>query len=603
MASTQSPSPTTASSSGGDAKPQERPPESWRDTFEQVIFAFVLALVFRTFEAEAFVIPTGSMAPTLYGRHKEAPCEQCGIPVTVTASSEVDRDSGLLNGIRVEGAICPNCRYPNTDFKDARVFNGDRILVNKFPYSIGDPDRFDVFVFKYPNEPATNYIKRLVGLPNETLRISGGDLFQVQADGSEKVLRKEPKKQRAIQILVHDNDHRSPMLDSLGCTPRWEPVLPVQPDVSPLGWGHDESGWTSSEDGRSFDLEAGNAAMPKWVRYRHLPPSSVNWGLALGGKKPALEPALISDFCGYNSDWQNVRQSRFDAVVDSEVEQGVFWVGDLTVNFDLELSDITPESEVVIELCEGYFVFRCYISPNDGKARLVKVATINPAEEIPMGEGETSIDGAGSYAISFANVDDRLCLWIDNSLVAFSDKGEYVTRPAERKVPQMEDMTPVGISATSLSAQLTHLRIERDIYYRAARNSDETFSWDQRQQLSLYLSSPRDWKDSYSLDTDTVEIEIGPDAYLALGDNSPQSSDSRFWSKGRQTVPAEYLVGKAFWIYWPHGVPFMNDGKGYPITNQSYAGGAHPTDEELEKGYPGHVFPFYPNISRMKRIR
>ena len=51
------------------AKPSEKPKdkESTRDTIESILFAFVLAFMFRTFEAEAFVIPTGSMAPTLYG--------------------------------------------------------------------------------------------------------------------------------------------------------------------------------------------------------------------------------------------------------------------------------------------------------------------------------------------------------------------------------------------------------------------------------------------------------------------------------------------------------------------------------------------------------
>jgi len=39
---------------------------------------FVLAMTFRGFVTEGFVIPTGSMAPTLYGRHIDFTCEQCG---------------------------------------------------------------------------------------------------------------------------------------------------------------------------------------------------------------------------------------------------------------------------------------------------------------------------------------------------------------------------------------------------------------------------------------------------------------------------------------------------------------------------------------------
>ena len=47
--------------------------ENGRETFESIVVAFVLAFLFRAFEAEAFVIPTGSMAPTLLGRHKDVP--------------------------------------------------------------------------------------------------------------------------------------------------------------------------------------------------------------------------------------------------------------------------------------------------------------------------------------------------------------------------------------------------------------------------------------------------------------------------------------------------------------------------------------------------
>ena len=52
--------------------------------------AFTLALLFRAFEAEAFVIPTGSMAPTLMGRHKDLICDSCGIDYRVGCSAEED---------------------------------------------------------------------------------------------------------------------------------------------------------------------------------------------------------------------------------------------------------------------------------------------------------------------------------------------------------------------------------------------------------------------------------------------------------------------------------------------------------------------------------
>ncbi len=52
-----------------------------------------------------------------------------------------------------------------------------------FPYDLpflpgsGPPERWDVVVFRYPEEPEVSYIKRLVGLPGETIRIFHGDVY------------------------------------------------------------------------------------------------------------------------------------------------------------------------------------------------------------------------------------------------------------------------------------------------------------------------------------------------------------------------------------------------------------------------------------------
>ena len=67
-----------------------------RETIESLIIAFTLALLFRAFEAEAFVIPTGSMAPTLMGRHKDLDCSECGFNFQAGASREEDDQSQTL---------------------------------------------------------------------------------------------------------------------------------------------------------------------------------------------------------------------------------------------------------------------------------------------------------------------------------------------------------------------------------------------------------------------------------------------------------------------------------------------------------------------------
>ncbi len=75
-----------------------------------------------------------------------------------------------------------NVALGNPQGLDYQSYDGDRILVAKFPYEFADPKRWDVVVFKYPGNAVQNYIKRLVGLPGETIRIRDGDLWIHEPD-------------------------------------------------------------------------------------------------------------------------------------------------------------------------------------------------------------------------------------------------------------------------------------------------------------------------------------------------------------------------------------------------------------------------------------
>ncbi len=84
-----------------------------REVIETIVFVVVLVLLLKTFLAEAFVIPTGSMATTLLGYHWDVTCEKCGYQFLVNGSSEGegDPDKGVT---KVNQCYCPNCRYLNT---------------------------------------------------------------------------------------------------------------------------------------------------------------------------------------------------------------------------------------------------------------------------------------------------------------------------------------------------------------------------------------------------------------------------------------------------------------------------------------------------------
>ena len=75
----------------------------------------------------------------------------------------------VVQNFRVEGmSMEPN-------FHD-----GQFLLINKLAYKLGEPQRGDVIVFRYPRDPSRDFIKRVIGLPGETVEVRSG---QVYVDG------------------------------------------------------------------------------------------------------------------------------------------------------------------------------------------------------------------------------------------------------------------------------------------------------------------------------------------------------------------------------------------------------------------------------------
>ena len=50
----------------------------------------------------------------------------------------------------------------------------DYLIVDKLSYSFSNPKRGDIIVFKYPNDTSVNYVKRVIGLPGDTIKVADG---------------------------------------------------------------------------------------------------------------------------------------------------------------------------------------------------------------------------------------------------------------------------------------------------------------------------------------------------------------------------------------------------------------------------------------------
>jgi len=572
------------SQEGAPGREENTRASNWlREVVEAISIALILAFLFRAFGAEAFVIPTGSMAPTLMGRHKDLICERCGFSFQTGASEEVDKLTNRPTGRFVLSATCPNCRYtmyvgPNKDDgPPTPSYKGDRILVSKYEYHLSEPRRWDVIVFKYPGDASTNFIKRLVGLPNETVRIYRGDVY-IRPAGSDQfaIARKPPEKILALLQPVYMDDFQSPELKAAGWPDRW------QPEVGQQGL------WEIGENPRQYRVTAPED-MEVWLRYQHIVPSWEHWQAILEGNPidaKQVSPQLISDFMAYNTNQSDesdygphtLRTVRIPPRGD---QLGLHWVSDLAVECEADME--SDGGEIILELGAGKNRYQARLNLADGVARFIGMGLRSFSEEAPI-----HIHGRGHYQLRFANVDHQLVLWVNGRPITV----EY---EAVWSGPTLDDRDrPARIGVRGGTVTIRHVRLFRDVYYIAHdRRSGllmHDFDWERspyrslipspfamdqfRQMVAEVMSDPTQWE--FFQYANHLEFALGPDQFFVLGDNSPQSEDGRFWTK-KSYVQRELLVGKALAVIWPHSLDRI----------------------------PGTKIPirFFPNFWRMKVVR
>ncbi|HVS37630.1 MAG TPA: S26 family signal peptidase, partial [Gemmataceae bacterium] len=234
------------------------------------------------------------------------------------------------------------------------------------------------------------------------------------------------------------------------------------------------------------------------------------------------QPQLITDFMGYNTGEPEHGAS------------GVNWVGDLILECDVQHDQ--AQGELTLELSKGVDRFQAHFDLASGQCNLFRVGQDKPLNDQPK---PTALKGGGKHSVRFANVDQRLTVWVDDAL-PFGDGVPY--DPPKTEGPTKEnDLDPANIGMKGVGGTVSGLRLWRDTYYTIARNGDPTVP---DAGSGVDFADPT-WDKLRDLPTRTMYVQ--PGNYLCLGDNSPRSSDGRFWG----LVPERLLLGKAVVIFYP----------------------------------------------------
>jgi signal peptidase I len=491
--------------------------QQWLNSFcENWIFAFIIAMAIRHFCLEAFRIPTASMEPMLYG--------------------------------------------------DPAFAKADHVVVDKFLFRFTGPSRWGVTVFQFPQpeiEPRPgehtdartavaadgarldavlvrplmyrNFVKRAVILPGDTYYIAGGNIYLKQPDGSFQASRKPASVQSEL----------------------WQEVyrFGVQADYQP--WSGDGGATAATVDGGlRLALAPGGTVSLLPQQFRNLYLKDGTFLVSpRGGAPGAGEPVTISmtspqftyrrsnrTGVAWDLDHWEVRRmnsadldhySAGDLSAGTELNRTMTeWVGD--VRFRGQVRELT--GQVALELAQGMLhTYRLELSPG-GWALL--------GDGRKLGSGGETVVGT---TLAFAHLAAR---WSGSGTLTFSalslDRDVHYTLGHDGSFLRNEAGTFAQLKArVEVAANDSYMPpFERDMQAKALRDLLGV-----RAQM---LGKPIDQlagSDQYAAIGCSPETALTapPGAYLMMGDNSPQSWDSRCWGY----VASENLRGRVLAVVLP----------------------------------------------------
>jgi signal peptidase I len=532
------------------------------ETIQSLIVAFVLAMTFRGFVTEGFVIPTGSMAPTLLGQHALIHSPQTGYTFAVGLDSPVQASVAMRLADPMLGEKFPGSgvaeKTPGSGVPKIRRPNGmgDRILVLKALYPFSQPKRFDVVVFKNPTDPVgdkSNYIKRLIGLPNEKIWLTDGDVFArpfppgTQDDApanfdtfAEYRIQRKPRHiQRAVWQTVYNSDFAPLHAQRLMQAHRYEGPP----------WVGDDAWNMTLNAGRTYASTSADATALVWDQSRR----------------------GVSDWTAYNMIAAMSPLYRIQPHV----------VNDVRISAGVVATQAGLKTTLELEARSHVFQF---IIEHDSSGSAITTLRMRPSNRT-NGEGGW-IEEKGSvwlpapgkvFNVEFWHVDQAMHMFID---------GEPACRPLEYDWSPLQRLRyatgnlesndfdtlintpprPARIRWRFEGSPVTlhRVRLDRDLNYR----HDTLDPSRQQHQPGVHGHA----FGTHPFSPQNHRGKLGPDQFMMCGDNSQLSLDSRLWGKPHPLVSAQIdespftvnrklLIGKAWVVYFPAPFPLYDEGR------------------------------------------
>jgi len=456
---------------------------------EELASALVMALLIIGFVVQPFIIPTGSMAETLKGLHFRQRCRQCGYRYDRNFESG---EYGFTNNRSPWGHMtAPVSRCPSCGYYNDL---GGPVDVARGDKILAIKCLYNFFEPK--RWDVVVFKNPAQPSQNYIKRLVGrpGEAVEI-IDGdiyiNGEIARKPPKVQNELWMVVYDS--------------KYVPALPEEPYFNNHEWeiplqNYGSSQWKSLQNGMvSFELNSSGSRLHRLV----------------------YDTSRGNDFRATYA---------YDPVDDYELMPKC---SDLKVCFEVEPGDGGDELLVGASLRKYQ---QCYKAQVSSSGRMYISRADGDSEEI-LSEQNIELPNGGPVEVEFSNVDHLLSFEVGFDKLEY-DLGRSVKDAGKRRAEVEPEVEITGAG----KLRVYNVGIYRDIHYTSKSHN---------------RGLPK------GNGVEGRPIKLKDDEFFVLGDNSPASLDGRWWPKrgignnahsySRGIVPRDYLVGKAFAVFWPSG--------------------------------------------------